>query len=258
MQVAILAGGRGSRLEALGRPKALAQIGQRSILAHVIDRYIASGMTDIWVALGFRAELVAAELPRDFPGWTARDRGYGTELSRADGSPGRITLVDTGVDETTGSRLLQLRPLLSDRTFSLSWTDALSDIDFAAMVTAHRGTGATLTIAAVRPPARFGRLTVDPDDRITAMAEKDRAAEPWINAGHFVVEPAFLDAVAADGGPLETGAIAAVIEAGESHAYRHAGFWQCMDYPHEHRLLDELWASGNAPWVSGKPARQIA
>jgi len=158
-----------------------------------------------------------------------------------------VELVDTGDATATGGRIKRLASRLGARTFMLTWTDGLSDLDLAALLEFHRAHGRLATITAVHPPARFGRLELD-GPVVTRFAEKPETADEWINGAFFVLEPGVLDLIGADSGPFEGRPLERLAAEGELFAYRHEGFWQCMDTPHEQRLLEDLWASGRAPW----------
>lgn len=161
-----------------------------------------------------------------------------------------VHLVDTGLHTGTGGRVRRLAERLApDGTFLLTWGDGLSDVDLDALVAFHRAHGRRCTMTAVRPPARFGRLSLD-GDRVTRFEEKPADGEGWVNGAFFVVEPEVADYVDDDTTMFEQEPLRRLAEDGELMAYRHDGFWQCMDTAHDHAVLERLWAAG-APWGGG-------
>nr|MDT0665249.1 sugar phosphate nucleotidyltransferase [Micromonospora sp. DSM 115978] len=159
-----------------------------------------------------------------------------------------VNLVDTGQETATGGRLKRLAKWLgSDGTFMLTWGDGVSDIDLDALLAFHKSHGKIATLSAVRPPARFGHLELD-GDCITEFSEKPQAGEGWINGAFFVLEPQVFDYIAGDATQFEKEPLEQLAKDGELMAYRHAGFWQCMDTVRDRKLLQQLWDSGSAPW----------
>jgi len=168
-------------------------------------------------------------------------------VHRRGGEDWTVTLLDTGPDTQTGGRLRRARNFVDGSTFLLSYGDGVADIDIRGLVAFHQGHGRLATLTAVRPPGRFGTLELD-GDRVVAFAEKPAGAEGWINAGFFVFEPGVLSYLAGDDTILERGPLETLARDGELLAYRHAGFWQCMDTLRDVQTLNRLWDSGGAPW----------
>jgi glucose-1-phosphate cytidylyltransferase len=158
----------------------------------------------------------------------------------------RVTLVDTGQWTQTAGRLSRVRTLVGDDTFLMTYGDGVSNVDLDELVAFHKEMGRTATITAVRPPARFGKLTID-EGLVTHFDEKPQMSEGWINGGFFVLEPGVFDAIPGDVDfarePLES-----LADAGQLSAFRHEGFWQCMDTTRDRDLLNSLWDSGDPPW----------
>jgi glucose-1-phosphate cytidylyltransferase len=234
LKVAILAGGRGTRMGGGDAPKALAEIGERPILWHVMRIYAHAGFSDFVIALGHRGERIRAwveEIQRD-----ERDPASGW----------RIQAVDTGDDTATGGRVKRLAPHLGGGAFHLTWCDGIADVDPAALARFHAVHGRLATVTAVRPPSRFGHLELA-GDRVTRFREKPRHRE-WINGAFFVLESAVLDRVEGDDTPFEGAPLEGLVRDGELMAFRHEGFWRCMDTLRERRELDTLWRRGEAPW----------
>lgn len=231
MKAAVLAGGRGTRLGEATRtvPKPMIEIGGRPLLWHILKHYAAYGLSDFVIALGYKGDVI---------------RQY---FSTAAFPEGRVALVDTGADTQTGGRLLRLQPHLNAETFMLTWSDTVADVDLDALLAFHRSHGRLATLTAVRLPPRFGHLTLD-GAQVTAFAEKPASLDIWINGAFFVLEPGIFDFLKDDASSWERDALPALAAEGELMAYRHDGFWQCMDTPAERRKLERLWTAGQAPW----------
>lgn len=242
MQAVILAGGRGSRLAA-GCPKPLAPIGGRPVLWHVVRLLNAQGIDDVLVALGHHAaEIVRALAP------AAGMAGTVVCDAAALGLAGRLRLVDTGTEADTAGRLARLRPHLGAAAFLLAWCDGLADLDLAALLAHHRRCRRLVTVAAVHPPSRFGHLVLD-GDRAVGFREKPRLDDQWINGGFFVVEPEVLSWIAGEAASWERDVLVRLAAADQLAAYRHEGFWQCLDTVRDQEELEAVWRRGAAPWL---------
>ena len=253
MKVVILAGGFGTRLqeESAIRPKPLVEIGGRPMLWHIMSIYAAYGHSEFIVALGYKGEMIKHyflnyySLMRD----VTVDLGKGT-VEVHDGSRREnwtVQLVDTGEKTQTGGRVKRLAPWIGQQPFMLTYGDGVSDIDINALVAFHKNRGHLATVTAVRPSARFGSLILE-DDFVIRFEEKPRIGEGWINGGFFVCEPGVLDYIGGDETLLEREPLERLAADKELVAYRHDGFWQCMDTLRDMRLLEDLWNSGRAPW----------
>jgi glucose-1-phosphate cytidylyltransferase len=252
MRVVILAGGRGTRLaEQTGsRPKPMVEIGGRPILWHLMRFYAAHGYKEFIVACGYLGEQIKAY----FNEYALHDSDFFVDLksgavdvvqgSRLDW---KVGLVDTGLDTMTGGRVKRLQPFLTEGPFMLTYGDGLSDVDVDALVRFHRSHGKLATVTAVRPPARFGGLTLD-GDRVAEFTEKPQAEAGWINGGFFVLEQGVFEYLGGDDSILEREPLERLAADGQLMAYRHAGFFQPMDTIRERDLLESLWAQGRAPW----------
>jgi glucose-1-phosphate cytidylyltransferase len=229
--VAILCGGRGTRLQDRTHaiPKALVEIGGRPILWHVIQIYAAQGMTRFLLLTGYLGEMVerfAAEEP--WPGDV------------------EIECLDTGVDTPTGGRLALAADRLRAGTFCATYADGVADIDLESLVAFHRRQAGLATMTVVRPRSQWGIAVVDDSDRVTAFQEKPRL-DHWINGGFFCLEPEALEYLEPTS-VLEEEPLRRLAAGGELHAFRHEGFWDCMDTYKDAVVLNDLWQSGNAPW----------
>lgn len=261
MKTVLLAGGLGTRLaeETRTRPKPMVEIGGRPILWHVMKHYLRHGHDDFYVALGYLGDVVkeyfldrymlSGNLTVDFKsGRIVREK--------EDHEPWSVNLIETGGETLTGGRLLRMRKWLHDETFLLTYGDGVSDVDLGALVAFHKRHGKLATVTAVRPPARFGGLMID-DGIVTRFMEKPIAGEGWINGGFLVLEPEIFPYLHGDKCSLEADVLERLAAEGQLAAYRHDGFWQCMDTLRDKNYLEGLWSSGDAPWRTwdaGQPA----
>jgi glucose-1-phosphate cytidylyltransferase len=254
MKTIILAGGLGSRLgeytEAI--PKPMVPVGPKPILWHIMQRYAAFGYKDFHLALGYKAAVIKdyflnyATLNADFS-ISLADKSVDM-LSKVK-EDWRVSLHDTGVGTMTGGRLKRLKSYIGNETFMLTYGDGVADIDIDALVSFHKSHGKIVTVSAVHPSARFGELAMD-GDMVTSFQEKPQTSAGWINGGYFVIEPAFFDLIDNDDTVLEEAPLERAAKAGEMCAFRHDGFWQCMDTKRDKDKLDALWNAGNAPWLA--------
>ena len=252
LPVVILCGGMGTRLseETEARPKPLVEVGHRPLLWHIMKHYGGYGFTDYHLALGYKGEQIKRyfldfhALNRDFT--VSLENGEVETLNQENAEPWRVHLVDTGQATLTGGRLKQLEPHLRAGTFLMTYGDGVGDVDLDKLLAFHRKHGGLVSLTAVRPPARFGALEFD-GDRIRHFKEKSILHEGWINGGFFVIEPAALDYIQDDvmweHAPMEK-----LAADGRLFAYRHEGFWQCMDTLRDLKYLETLWNNGNPPW----------
>ena len=252
MKVAILAGGLGSRLqeETTVRPKPMVEIGGKPILWHILNIYAAHGFDEFVVALGYKGEFVKDYFLNFFAlnnDLTVDLSSGASQVHRGNGPSWQVHLVDTGPSTQTGGRVKRLGHLLRGQTFMLTYGDGVADLDLRKLVEFHRSHGKLATVTAVRPPSRFGSFILD-GHRITRFEEKPQTGEGWINGGFFVLEPGVLDLVEGDDTIWERAPMEKLAASGELMAYRHDGFWQAMDTLRERRVLEDLWASGKAPW----------
>jgi glucose-1-phosphate cytidylyltransferase len=229
--VAILCGGRGTRLQEKTHsiPKAMVEIGGMPIVWHVIRIYAAQGHRRFLLLTGYLHEQVDA--------FVAAARWP---------EPVAVECIDTGLDTQTGGRVARAADRLADGTFCLTYADGVADIDLASQAAFHRRREALATMTVVRPHSQWGIALIDDDERITGFREKPRL-DYWINGGFFVCEPEFLDHIGADS-VLEREPLELAAAQGRLAAYRHEGFWDCMDTYKDAVTLNDLWESGRAPW----------
>jgi glucose-1-phosphate cytidylyltransferase len=231
--VVILCGGRGTRLQERTRalPKPLVEIGGRPIVGHVIDLYLRHGFQQVILCAGYRSDQLAS-----FANAQRWPRGVSVEC------------VDTGEATPTGGRVHRVRERVQGGGFALTYADGLADLDLGALATHHDAHGRLATVTVVRPELPFGIALLDGGDRVAGFREKPRA-EHWVNGGFFMLEPGALDYLD-DDSVLEREPLERLAADGQLHAYRHSGFWACMDTYKDAVALNDLWAAGDAPWIT--------
>jgi glucose-1-phosphate cytidylyltransferase len=253
MKVIFLAGGRGTRLaeETATRPKPMVEIGGRPILWHLMQLYAAHGFKDFLVACGYRGEMIK-DYFRDLSIHTSDyvvDLAEGSlEIVKKSELDWRIGVIDTGIETPTAGRILRLRSLIGPGTFMVTYGDGLGDVDLTSLLEFHRSHRRLATVTAVRPPARFGELVLNGSE-VREFAEKAQTRAGWINGGFFVFEPGVLEYLD-DNSPLERGPLERLAADRQLMAFSHEGFWQPMDTLREKQLLEALWQSGEAPWLT--------
>ena len=254
MKVVILAGGLGTRLseETDVKPKPMVEIGGRPILWHIMKIYSAHGINDVIVCCGYRGYVIKEYFANYFLHMSdvtfdvANNR---MEVHNKRAEPWRITLVDTGEETMTGGRLRRVRDFLDDEAFCFTYGDGVGDVDITRLVAFHREEKVLATMTAVKPPGRFGAIALEPGQRrIDAFREKPRGDGTFINGGFFVLEPGAIDYIASDSTTWEREPLEDLARSGNLAAYPHEGFWQPMDTLRDRKLLEDLWASGAAPW----------
>ena len=253
MKVVILAGGFGTRLSEFTHsiPKPMVSVGGKPILWHIMSIYAKYGFKDFVVALGYKSEIIKdyflnySALASDFTVSLANNHVTYHSSSVDDWN---VTLIDTGIETMTGGRLLRLKPYLGSDPFMLTYGDGLSNININTLLDFHCGHNKLVTISAVHPNARFGELKLD-GDIITSFAEKPQTDDGWINGGFFVIEPSFLDYIDSDSTVLESSPLETAALNNELVAYKHTGFWQCMDSKRDLDYLNSLCSSGSFPWL---------
>jgi glucose-1-phosphate cytidylyltransferase len=262
MRVIILAGGRGTRLqeETAVKPKPMLEVGGRPLLWHVMDIFSSHGLREFVVALGYKGDLIREY----FSSYYYRRNDFTVRLGTPDISvvppldePWIVHLVETGMDTATGGRVKRAARHAAHERFLLTYGDGVANVDITALLELHRRHGKLATVTAVQPPPRFGRLALD-GDRVVSFREKSRADEGWINGGFFVLEPEVLDYIDGDDTIFEREPLERLAACGQLVAYRHVGFWQCMDTLQDLRKLEALADTGEPPWkVSLQPCPEV-
>lgn len=229
MKVIILAGGLGTRLPEYtdAIPKPMVRIGNRPILWHIMNLYSRYNHKDFIIALGYKGDVIKKYFSQNSQDWN-------------------VNLVDTGQKTMTGGRLKRLEKLVGKETFMLTYGDGVANINFDELLNFHRKHGKLVTVTAVRPPARFGSIQLK-DEQVVSFKEKSQLDVGWINGGFFVIEPEFFSFIKEDQTYLEKEPLEQVAKKGELFAYKHSGFWQCMDTKRDRDSLEEMYSKG-APW----------
>lgn len=234
------------------RPKPMIEIGGRPILWHIMNIYAAQSVSEFIIALGAKGEVVKDY----FLNYHAINSDLSIDLSNGtttvhDGdrkANWQVHLVDTGLYTQTGGRLKRLRKwLANDETFMFTYGDGVADLDIEALLKFHKAHGKLATVTTVRSPARFGRIVFE-GDHVVEFFEKPETGEGWINGGFFVLSRKAIDYIDGDETIWERDPVERLAHDGQLIGFRHYGFWSCMDTIKEKNMLEELWASGKAPW----------
>ncbi len=253
MKAVILAGGLGTRIseETHLKPKPMIEIGGKPILWHVMKIYSAHGITDFVICAGYKGYVIKEYFANYFLHMSdvTFDMSHNRmEVHQRRSEPWRVTIVDTGEATMTGGRLRRVRNYVGDETFCFTYGDGVGDVNIDKLIAFHREQKVNATLTAVQPPGRFGALDIKADQRISSFKEKPQGDGASINGGFFVLEPTVFDLLRGDEEIWERQPLETLANAGQLSAYRHSGFWQPMDTLRDKQLLEELWASGKAPW----------
>lgn len=252
MKVVILAGGLGSRLseETIIKPKPMIEIGGKPLLWHIMNIYSVHGFNEFIIALGYKGDVIKEyflnyyNLQSDL---TILLKTGEVTASKKCYRDWIVHLVDTGVNSMTGGRLYRLRDHLKKDTFMITYGDGVSNVDISKLVEFHKSHGRIATVTAVRPTARFGEIQFD-GDKVIGFKEKPQAGEGWVNGGFFAFETGIFNYLNSENDVLEGFPMESLAMDGQLMAYKHEGFWQCMDTLRDKQFLEKLWGSGNAPW----------
>ena len=254
MKAVILAGGLGTRIseETHLKPKPMIEIGGKPILWHVMKIYSAHGVNDFIICCGYKGYLIKEYFANYFlhTSDVTFDIAKNTmEVHHRYAEPWRVTLVDTGEDTMTGGRLKRVASYVgSDDAFCMTYGDGVSDVNIDQVIAFHRSSQVLATLTAARPPGRFGALDLDSSGRVRNFKEKPSGDGGMINGGFFVLSPKVFDLIEGDKTIWEREPLESLAEKGQLAAYTHDGFWQPMDTLRDKTHLEELWASGKAPW----------
>ena len=252
MKVLILAGGFGTRLseETIIKPKPMVEIGEMPILWHIMKYYSAFSFNEFVLALGYKAEIIktyflnysqiSGDMYLDF-------KKQNISKPKVFLEDWKIHLIETGLNTMTGGRIKRLKNIIGNQRFLLTYGDGLSNIDLNKLISFHKSQKSIVTISAVRPPARFGGIEFE-GDKIKSFVEKNQIQEGWINGGFMVVEPEIFDFLKSDDDILEVDVLEKVAKEKKLSAYKHHGFWQCMDALRDKLLLESLWKEKKADW----------
>ena len=252
MKAVILAGGLGTRIseESSLRPKPMIEIGGMPILWHILKIYSHFGVNDFIICCGYKGYVIKEYFANYFlhmSDVTFDLRSNEMTVLHRKAEPWRVTLVDTGENTQTGGRLKRVAPYLTDDCFCLTYGDGVGDVDIGALIEFHKSHGQEATMTAVQPPGRFGSLDIR-GSTIERFLEKPTGDGGWINGGFFVLNRAVIDRIAGDDTLWEKEPLESLARDAQLQAWHHRGFWQPMDTLRDKHLLEQLWASGNAPW----------
>lgn len=252
MKVVILAGGLGTRIsEETGvKPKPMVEIGGKPIIWHIMKLYSAFGLNDFIVCLGYKGYVIKEYFANYYLHMSnvTFDMAHNKiEVHQNNAEPWRVTLVDTGEATMTGGRLKRIKPFVGEEDFCCTYGDGVADIDITELLAFHRAQNTLATVTAAQPPGRFGSLVLR-DSKVTAFQEKPQGDGAWINGGFFVLSPKTLDFIEGDDTIWEKEPMELLATQNQMSAFMHRGFWQPMDTLRDKNHLEELWASGRAPW----------
>jgi glucose-1-phosphate cytidylyltransferase len=254
MKAVIFAGGLGTRLseETSIRPKPMVEVGNRPILWHIMKTYSAHGIDEFIICCGYKGYVIKEYFANYFLHMSdvTFDLRYNQmNVHSGNAEPWKITLIDTGETTMTGGRLKRVREHIGSETFCLTYGDGVSDVNVTELIKFHQSQGSLATLTAVQPPGRFGAIALhEGQTKIESFQEKPEGDGAWINGGYFVVEPQVIDFIEGDETVWEQGPLTKLANMDQLSAFRHSGFWQPMDTLRDRTKLEELWASGKAPW----------
>jgi glucose-1-phosphate cytidylyltransferase len=255
MKAVILAGGFGTRIseESGIRPKPMVEIGGKPILWHIMKIYSCYGINDFVVCCGYKGHVIKeyfANYCLNNSDVTFNMRNNSMKVHRNDTEPWNVTLVHTGHNTMTGGRLKRVKDYIGDETFCMTYGDGLSNVNIQELINFHKASDTLATLTAVQQPGRFGVFNFSGEEtKIDSFQEKPDGSEmPWINGGYFVLEPEVLNYIEDENSVWEREPMEALAREGQLSGYKHTGFWQPMDTLRDKNVLEELWATGNAPW----------
>jgi glucose-1-phosphate cytidylyltransferase len=254
MKVVILAGGMGTRIseESHLKPKPMIGIGEKPILWHIMKLYSHYGFNEFIILAGYKSYVIKeyfvdyfihnSDLKIDLATNTIETINHKSE-------PWKLTILDTGLNTMTGSRIKKAKEYIGSEPFMLTYGDGVSNVDINALIEAHKKSGKTATLTTVQPEGRFGVLDIMKDGTIKTFEEKPKGEGGWINGGFFVLQPEVFDYIpGGDDVIWERAPLEKLAKDGQLNAYKHTGFWKPMDAMRDKIVLEELWAAGKAPW----------
>jgi len=253
MKVVILAGGLGSRLseETNIKPKPMVEIGGKPILWHIMKMYSAYGFNEFIVCLGYKGYVIKEYFSNYFlhqSDITIKISENEVKVHKTISEPWTITLIDTGLNTKTGGRLKRIKSYIKNETFMLTYGDGLSNVDITKLLKYHKKQGKYATVTAVQPRGRFGAFAMTKNSKIKGFKEKPKGDNSWINGGFFVLEPQIFDFIKGDETLWEQSPMENLAKTGQIMAYKHKGFWMCMDTLRDKNSFENLWQQSNAPW----------
>lgn len=253
MKVVILAGGYGTRIseESHLKPKPMIEIDGKPIMWHIMKYYSSFGFQDFIICCGYKGYVIKEFFADYFlhnSDITFDLRNNRLEVLNNDSEPWRVTCVDTGLNTMTGGRIKRIQKFIGQEPFLMTYGDGVSDVDINALIQHHKQTNKTLTLTAVRPGGRFGALELSETNEIRSFKEKNIDDGGWINGGFMVIEPEIFEYLDGDSCVFEREPLETLASMGELQAYKHYGFWQCMDTMNDKNKLEKLLEKNEAPW----------
>tara|TARA_B110001454_G_scaffold219176_1_gene250691 strand:+ start:631 stop:1395 length:765 start_codon:yes stop_codon:yes gene_type:complete len=251
MKAIILAGGFGTRIseESHLKPKPMIEIGRMPILWHIMKNYSTFGVNEFVICLGYKGYMIKEFFANYYlhkSDVTIDLHKNEVSITKPDTEPWKVTLVETGENTMTGGRIKKAEKYIDD-TFCLTYGDGVSNVNITSLIEFHKNKKEIATLTAVQPPGKFGSLLLD-GDRVSEFVEKPKGDNSWINGGFFVFETEVLDKIKDDSTILEKHVLSSLAKENQINAFRHDGFWQPMDTLRDKNYLQDLWATGNAPW----------
>jgi len=252
VKVLILAGGYGTRLseETDVRPKPMVEIGGKPILWHIMKLYSHYGFNDFVILLGYKGYYIKEYFANYYlhQSDVTFDMSNGTmEVHSNSSEPWRVTLVDTGLESMTGGRIKRAKDFIGGEPFMLTYGDGVSDVNIQELLEFHKASETIVTMTAIQPSGRFGALDIN-SNLVKEFVEKPAGDGNWINGGFMVCEPGILDFIESDSTVFEQYPLQALANSGKLGAYKHNGFWQCMDTLRDKIALNNMWDTNKAPW----------
>lgn len=258
MKVVILAGGLGTRIseESHLKPKPMIEVGDAPILWHIMKYYSSYGFNEFIICCGYKGYVIKEYfadyyLHRSDITFDFSDNNKMIVHNNV-AEPWKVTVIDTGLNTMTGGRLKRIQKYVGNETCMMTYGDGVSDVDLDALLKFHREHGKAATLTAIQPGGRFGVLDIDDSQTVRQFSEKAKEDGGWINAGFMVLEPEAFSYIEGDQTYFEKEPLENMAQDGNLAAYRHEGFWKCMDTMRDKGMLDELWNKGNAPWKRWK------
>lgn len=254
MKVVILAGGFGTRIseESVAKPKPMIEIGYKPILWHIMKIYSHYGFNEFIICLGYKGYMIKEYFAHYFlhESDVTFDFSAGEEqvIHAHSAEPWKVTLVDTGLNTMTGGRIKRIQDYVKNKSFMLTYGDGVSNVNISKLLEYHQTNGKMATVTAVQPTGRFGIMEINSQNNVENFYEKPKGDASWISGGFFVLEPPIFDYLEGDDTVLEKGPLVKVASRGQLKAFKHDGFWQCMDKMSDKMLLESLWESKKAPW----------
>ena len=254
MKVVILAGGLGTRIseESHLKPKPMIEVGDAPILWHIMKYYSSYGFNEFIICCGYKGYVIKEYfadyyLHRSDITFDFSDNNKMIVHNNV-AEPWKVTVIDTGLNTMTGGRLKRIQKYVGNETCMMTYGDGVSDVNLDALLKFHREHGKAATLTAIQPGGRFGVLDIDDSQTVRQFSEKAKEDGGWINAGFMVLEPEAFSYIEGDQIYFEKEPLENMAKDGNLAAYRHEGFWKCMDTMRDKGMLDELWNKGNAPW----------